>query len=117
MTKTFGFWKVSFLPANLQNLHLQIINHKLKCNDQLKYFARNENNEPVKGDCTFCTINGIENPEEENYKHIFLECASSRSAINPIAAKYNITMPDSEEEGEKIIYFWPTDDRWGEISC
>ena len=44
-----------------------------------------------------------------------MECASSRSAINPIAAKYNITMPDSEEEGEKIIYFWPTDDIWGEI--
>ena len=61
MKKTFGFWKVSFLPANLQNLHLQIINHKLKCNDQLKYFARDENNERVKGDCTFCTLRGIEN--------------------------------------------------------
>ena len=24
-------------------------------------------------------------------------------------------MPDTEEEGEKIIYFWPTDDMWGEI--
>ncbi len=64
MKKTFGFWKVSFLPANLQNLHLQIINHKLKCNDQLKYFARDENNERVKGDCTFCTLRGIENPDE-----------------------------------------------------
>ena len=40
MKKTFGFWKVSFLPANLQNLHLQIINHKLKSNDQLKHFGR-----------------------------------------------------------------------------
>ena len=89
MKKTFGFWKVSFLPANLQNLHLQIINHKLKCNDQLKHFARNENNEPVKGDCTFCTINGIEHPEEENYKHIFLKCASSQSALTQL--QQNIT--------------------------
>jgi len=24
-------------------------------------------------------------------------------------------MPDTEEEGEKIIYFWPSDDKWGEI--
>ena len=115
MKKTFGFWKVSFLPANLQNLHLQIINHKLKCNDQLKHFARNDNNERVKGDCTFCTLRGIENPEEENYKHIFLECASSQSVISAVAAKYNITMPDTEEEGEKIIYFWPSEDKWGEI--
>ena len=53
MKKTFDFWKVSFLPANLQNLHLKIINHKLKCNDQLKHFA---NNDLLKGDCTFCTI-------------------------------------------------------------
>ena len=115
MKKTFGFWKVSFLPANLQNLHLQIINHKLKLNDQLKHFARDKNNERVKGDCTFCTLRGIENPAEETYKHLFIECASSNSVITPIAEKYNIAMPDIEEEGEKIIYFWPSDDKWGEI--
>ena len=31
--KTFSFWKLSFLPANLPNLHLQIVNYKLKMND------------------------------------------------------------------------------------
>ena len=77
--KTFSFWKLSFLPANLQNLHLQIVNHKLKMNDQLKHFAKDENNDPVKGDCTFCKLNGIENPCEESYKHIFVECAASRA--------------------------------------
>ena len=40
MKKTFGFCKVSVLPAKLQNLHLQIINHKLKCNDQHKHFCK-----------------------------------------------------------------------------
>ena len=69
----------------------------------------------MKGDCTFCTLKEIENPEEENYKHIFLECASSQEALTPIAAKYNITLPDPVEEGERIIYFWPSQDRWGEI--
>ena len=105
MMKAFGFWKVSFLPANLQNLHLQIMNHKLKCNDQLKHFARDSNNVLVRGDCTFCTLKGIENPEEESYKHIFVECASSNEALSPIATKYNIALPDLTEEGEKIIYF------------
>ena len=115
MKKTFGFWKVSFFPAHLQNLHLQIRNHKLKCNEQLKHFARDENNEMVKGDCTFCTLKGIENQEEENYKHIFLECASSQEALTPVAAKYNITLPDTVEEGERIIYFWPSQDRFSQI--
>ena len=115
MKKTFCFWKVTFLPANLQNLHLQTINHKLKYNDQLKHFARDSNNDLVKWDCTFCTLNGIENPEEENYKHIFLECASSLGALAPIAAKYNITVPDSDKEGEQLIYFCLMEERWSEI--
>ena len=42
-------------------------------------------------------------------------CASSNGALNPVAAKYNIVLPDLTEEGEKIIYFWPGDDQWEEI--
>ena len=44
-----------------------------------------------------------------------MECASSHGALNPTAAKYNITLPDITDEGEKIIYFWPIDDQWEEI--
>ena len=39
LKKVFTFWKTPYLPSNLQNLHLQIINHKLKMNDQLKHCA------------------------------------------------------------------------------
>ena len=113
--KTFSFCKLLFIPANLQNLHLQIINHKLKMNDQLKHFAKDENNDPVKGDCTFCKLNGVENPTEESYKHIFVECTSSRSALDPIANKNNIKIPDAENEGEKIIYFFPQEGKWNEV--
>ena len=42
LKKAFTFWKTPYLPRNLQNLHLQIINHKLKLNNQLKHFTRDE---------------------------------------------------------------------------
>ena len=96
----FTFWKTLYLPSNLQNLHLQIINQKLKLNDQLRYFARDENNQPVSGNCTFCTINNIEEPSEESYRHLFLECASIIGALNPIANRFNINLTDMEEEGD-----------------
>ena len=76
-------------------------------NDLLKHFARHSNNPLVSGD-TFCNLNNIENPEEESYKHIFLECNYSRRALETVANKYRIEMPDTEEEVEQIIYFYNT---------
>ena len=102
LKKFFTFWKTPYLPCNLQNLHLQIINHKLKLNNQLKYFARYENNQLVSGNCTFCTIKNIADPSEESYKHLFLECRSSIRAMAPIAYRFNINLPDMEEEGENF---------------
>ena len=84
-------------------------------NDQLKHFARDENNQLISGDCTFCKLKNIANPSEESYKHIFLECASSIGALNPVATKFNITLPDMDEEGEKVIYYFIQDERWNEL--
>ena len=44
-----------------------------------------------------------------------MECNSSRRALVPIAAKYNIEIQDPDEEGEKLIYFCPMEERWSEI--
>ena len=106
MKKVYSLWKTPFLPIKLQNLHLHIINHKLKLNNQLKHFARDENKHLVSGKCTFCTINNISNHSEESYTHLFLECGSSMSALTPIAIRYNIELPDMEKEGEKVLYFY-----------
>ena len=90
MKKVYSLWKTPFLPIKLQNLHLHIINHKLKLNNQLKHFARDKNKHLVSGKCTFCTINNISNHSEESYTHLFLECRSRISALTPIAIRYNI---------------------------
>ena len=105
LKKVFTFWKNPYLPSYLQNLHLQIINHKLKLNAQLKHFARDENNQLISGDCTFCKINNIANPSEESFTHLFLECASSINSLTPAANKFNILIPDMDEEGEKVLYY------------
>jgi hypothetical protein len=106
LKSVFTFWKNPYLPSYLQNLHLQIINHKLKLNVHLKHFARDENNQRISGDCTFCRINNIVNPSEESFNHLFLECASSINALTPMANKFNIPLPDLEEKGEKVLYYF-----------
>ena len=115
LKKVFTFWKTPYLPTYLQNLHLQIINHKLKLNSQLKHFAKDENNKPISGDCTFCKLNNIANPCEESYTHLFLECASSANTLTPVANKFKIPIPDMNENGEKVLYFWKQDCNWTEM--
>ena len=80
--------------------------------NQLKYFARDANNQLLSGNCTFCTLNNIYDLSEESYLHLFLECISSISALAPIATKYNIELPDMEEEGEKVLYLNMHDGKW-----
>jgi hypothetical protein len=106
LKSVFTFRKTPYLPSYFQNLRMQIINHKLKLNAQLKHFPRDKNNQRISGDCTFCRINNIVDPSEESFKHLFLECASSINALNPIANRYNIPLPDMDEEGEKVLYFF-----------
>jgi hypothetical protein len=45
-----------------------------------------------------------------------LECASSIAALNPIANRFNIPLPDMEEEGEKVLYFFMQDGKWNELT-
>ena len=44
-----------------------------------------------------------------------MECASSIGALAPVATKYNIALPDPDEEGEKLIYFSMMEERWSEM--
>ena len=81
-------------------------------NDQLKHFAKDENNVLVKGDCTIFTLNQVVNPEEETYRHIFTQCHFSQGVLNTIASKYNIEVSDADENGEQIVYFFPQEGKW-----
>ena len=105
--KAFSFLKISILPAKIQLMLLKIWNHQLKLNSQLKHYARDENGDRVKPDCTFCTLSLEDNIEEESYRHFFLECKHSLNTFTTISSKYNIPTPNTKSKGELIIYYFP----------
>jgi hypothetical protein len=113
--KAFGFWKSSCLPAKIQLMLLKIVNHNIKLNSQRKHYARDERGERIRPDCTFCTLSGEEILPEESYKHFFLLCRHTKSAIDTIATKYNIPIPNRETKGELILYYWPWEGKWEEL--
>ena len=84
-------------------------------NNHLKYFARDANNKIISGNCIFCTLNNINNPSQESYKHLFQESKSSISVLAPIVSKFNIELSDKEEEGDKVLYFNMQDGKWNEL--
>jgi hypothetical protein len=113
--KAFSFWKNSILPSKIQLMLLKICNHQLKLNNQLKHFAVDESGIRIKPECTFCVIAQTTPTEPESYKHFFLECTHSLAALQPIAAKYKIPIPNLITKGELVLYYFPWDSYWDEI--
>ena len=113
--RAFSFWKTSCLPAKLQLLLLKISNHNLKLNSQLRHYAVDKNGARIKPYCTFCGLQDINSEEKESYKHFFLQCPWSRGAMDPIATKYRIPIPNTDTKGELILYFFPWEGYWDEL--
>ena len=113
--KALSFWRTSCLPAKIQLLLLKICNHNLKLNNQLKHFALDERGVRVKPECTFCKISEPLTDTKESYRHFFIDCIHSREALDPIAAKYNIQLPDTTTHGESILYYHIQQGHWDEL--
>ena len=113
--KAFSFWKYSSLLTKIQLMLLKISNHQIKLNSQLKHYARDENGLRVEPGCTFCTLANEVSIDEESYKHFFLCCPQSKGVLEPIATKYNIPIPNVENKGELILYYWPWKGKWKEL--
>ena len=113
--KALSFWKTSCLPAKIQLLLLKICNHNLKLNNQLKHFALDDRGVRVKPECTFCKISEPHTDTKETYRHFFLDCTHSRGALDPVAAKYNIQLPDTSIYGESILYYHIQQGHWDEM--
>ena len=63
----------------------------------------------------FCKISDPLTDTKETYRHFFLNCAHSRGALDPVAAKYNILLPDTTIYGESILYYHLQPGHWDEI--
>ena len=69
----------------------------------------------VKPECTFCKISDPHTNTKETYRHFFLDCAHSSGALDPVAAKYNIQLPDTSIFGESVLYYHLQPGHWDEM--
>ena len=113
--KSLSFWRTSCLPAKIQLLLLKICNHNLKLNNQLKHYALDDRGVRVKPECTFCRISDPNMDTKERYRHFFLDCMHSRGALDLVATKYNIPLPDTTTFGESILYYHLQPGYWDEM--
>ena len=95
---TVDIWKNNILPANLQTLHLKLINNNLKTNNQTKNFQQENNlTKEENGRCTFCTITKTTNRgtyAKETYRHLFLECKTTVKIINYCTEIFKVSRPN-----------------------
>ena len=91
--------------ANLSTLHLKIINHNLRLNDQAKHWIKNTRTKEENGRCTSLTRTRTSgNYEQETYKHFFLECNTTVAIINYATKTFKVSKPNLKINGELIIY-------------
>ena len=50
----------------------------------------------------------------ESKEQIYMNCASSLTVLNSLAARYNIILPNISGNGEVILYYLSMTDRWDE---
>ena len=115
--KAFSSWNEKFLPTKIKTHQLKIVNHHLKLNSQLKHFAKNANGTPVTGECTFCKIKNENRANEipnETYRHFFLECETTKNLLLFATEYFKVPRPNSDLNGELLMYFFPRDDIWEE---
>ena len=72
-------WNQNYLPMSLRNFAFKLLNNNVKLKSQLHHFAGNGN---ISQSCTFCTLNNVNDPEKENYKHFLVLCNTTTNILN-----------------------------------
>ena len=71
----FNSWNISYIPIELKNFCLTYCSNKIYFNFTR---ARWQDISPY---CTFCRINGVNNPPPETLQHFLCDCPSTTSVI------------------------------------
>jgi len=110
--KVFSLWKKPYLPAKLQNFCLLHVNNRYNYNTQLSKYKKDEQGEKISDKCTFCSILDPQTVIRESKEHIYTGCPSSLRVLTRVAERYSITLPNTQENGELILYYYPMPERW-----
>ena len=85
--------KCKYLSADLQILHLNTINGRIRLNNVEAKYKRDGNGVLKLPFCTFCTLNENEAPEIENERHFYLECPISSEVLEHVQQTF--ALPDN----------------------
>ena len=104
-----GFSRCKYLRSELQMLHLNAINGRLRYNKTEAKYKRLDDGSRKSSDCTFCTLSGEQNPCVEDDRHLYYECAASREVLDHICDKFAIREPPLPED---VVIFNNNEDPW-----
>jgi exonuclease III len=71
--KIIGFWRGSYLTNKVRDFVFKFYNNQLPINTRLSHYVANRNRL-----CTFCTSEGVPLPADENFRHLFFDCPTTK---------------------------------------
>ena len=104
-----GFTRSKYLSSELQMLHLNAINGRLRYNKSESKYKRSEDGTRKSSDCTFCILSGEQNPGVEDDRHLYYECAACREVLEHICEKFGIRV---QLQPEDVVIYSNNEDPW-----
>ena len=104
-----GLVKNKYLSSELQMLHLNAINGRLRYNKSEAKYKRMENGTLKNPECTFCTLTDAENPELEDDIHLYYRCPTSSNILSHLCDKFGIS---ETLQPEDAVIFNNHEDPW-----
>ena len=106
------FTKNKYLSADLQMLHLNTINGRLRFNKQESKYKLNADGGRTLATCTFCRITDPDTGNIEDDRHLYVHCPTSKEVLTEICEKLSIPPALTDES---FALFYNTDDYWQKI--
>ena len=103
------FTKNTYLSSDLQMLHLNTINGRLRFNKQESKYKINSDEERTLATCTFCRLADPNTVNIEDDRHLYVDCPISKEVLTQICTKFSIQPALTDES---YALFFNTNDYW-----
>jgi len=100
---TFGrrlsSWKSAGLSNRVKTFIFKFYGNSLGLNTRVSHFAQDVNRA-----CTFCSLAGRQNIMDETFKHLFLDCQTTKRLHDQFLAKYFAGLDINAEQRSKFFF-------------
>ncbi len=95
-----GFWNQPAFPNPLREFIFKFFSNQLATNTRVSHFGEN-----VQRACSLCNSHGIQNPSEETFLHIFLECPITTVVRKKFQSEFFPEIDFTQIDLEKRFWF------------